>query len=104
MATAESKAGQRGPSNQQLAKLIEDQKRSGLSVAVFAKKHGIPVWKFYQAGRTRRKRRSDFAEITVSSDEPGASPLELVLPGNLRVCIPPGFDEPTLRRLLGALC
>ncbi len=103
MATAESRAGQPRPGNRQLSKLIEDQKRSGLSVAAFAKKHGIPVWKLYQAGRTRRKRGSDFVEVAVSPDESGTSPLELVLPGNLRVCIPPDFDEPTLRRLLGAL-
>ena len=108
MATAESKAQQQQPGDQSIAELITAQKRSGMSIAAFAREQGIPVWKLYQAGRPKRKRRTekrraDFVEVTVSSRAPEVSPLELVLPGDLRLRVPPDFDEPTLRRLLGAL-
>ena len=100
---ARSKAGQQRPIDPQVAKLIEDQKRSGMSIAAFAKEHGVPVWKLYQAGRRRRRRRTDFVEVAVGPKAPAPPPLEVVLPGDLRVRIPPDFDETTLRRLLGAL-
>ena len=108
METAESKAQQQQPSGRTIAELIAAQKKSGLSVAAFAREHGVSVWRLYQAGRPKRKRsnrkrRTEFVEVAVSSKSPEASPLELVLPGDLRVRVPPDFDEHTLRRLLGAL-
>ena len=54
MSEAGSKSEQQQPSDQQVAKLIEAQKQSGMSVAAFAREHGIPVWKLYQAGRAKR--------------------------------------------------
>ena len=103
MARPETKARQQRPGDPRIAKLIEAQKRSGMSIAAFAKEHGVPVWKLYQAGRTRRRRRAEFVEVAVVPKVAALSPLELVLPGGLRVRIPPDFDEPTLRRLLGVL-
>ena len=108
METAESKAQPQQPSGRTIAELIAAQKKSGLSVAAFAREHGVSVWRLYQAGRTKRKRRPqkrrpEFIEVAVSSEAPETSPLELVLPGDLRVRVPPGFAELTLRRLVGAL-
>ena len=75
-----------------------------MSVAAFARKHDIPVWKLYQAGRTKRRpRRKEFIEVAVRPNEPEALPLEVLVPGGLRVLVPQHFDESALRRLLGAL-
>ncbi len=73
-------------------------------MAAFARAHGVPVWKLYQAGRPKgRGRGKEFIEVAVSPKEPDALPLEVLVPGGLRVCVPPHFDESALRRLLGAL-
>ena len=104
MAIPDSNARQQRPIDEQVAKLIKEQKGSGMSVAAFARKHGVSPWKLYQAGRAgRRRRRKEFIEVTVSSRDPEAPPLEILVPGGLRVRVPPDFDEATLRRLLGAL-
>lgn len=103
MAKQDPKAEAQGRDRQQLVKLLEDQKRSGLSVAAFARKHGVPVWKLYQAHRTRRKRPGGFVEVAVDREDQVGVPLELVLPGDLRLQIPHGFDETTLRRVLGVV-
>ena len=105
MSNPESKAEQWQPSNEEVAELIKAQKRSGMSVAAFARQRGIPVWRLYHAGKAkRRRRRKEFIEVAVSPKDPESSPtFEVVVPGGLRVCVPPGFDEAALRRLLGAL-
>ena len=104
MSKPESKAAEHQPSDEEVAKLIKAQKRSGMSVASFARKHGVSVWRLYQAGRPkRRRRRREFIEVAVSPEEPDAPTFEVLVPGGLRVCVPPHFDEPTLRRLLGTL-
>ena len=108
METAESKALPQQHSGRTIAELIAAQKKSGLSVAAFAREHGVSVWRLYQAGRSKRKprppkRRPEFVEAVVSSEASEPAPLELVLPGDLRVRVPPGFDEIALRRLVGAL-
>ena len=87
----------------QIAKLIEEQKHSGMSIAAFAREHGLPPWKLYQAGRRRSKRRSGFVEVAVVPKASVPAPLEVLLPGDLRVRIPSDFDESSLRRLVGVL-
>jgi len=108
METAESKTQQQRPREQTIAELISAQKKSGMSIAAFARERGVPAWELYQATRPKRKRRAakrrvDFVEVAVSPKAPADAPLELVLPGDLRVRVPPGFDELTLRRIVGAL-
>ncbi len=103
MAGPEVKTEPQRPIDEQTAQLLEEQKRSGMSVAAFARERGVPVWRLYQAGKVRRRRRrAEFIEVAVSR-EPKAAPLEIVVPGDLRVRVPRDFDEPTLRRLLAAL-
>lgn len=109
MANTEETAGEPRPIDERVAKLLEAQRRSGKSVAAFAKEHGIQPWRLYQAGQPRRtgkrrktRRRSEFVEI-VKAKEPEAPVLEIVVRGDLRVRVPRHFDESTLRRLLGAL-
>lgn len=104
MSKPESISEQQQPSDDEVAKLIKAQKRSGISVAAFAREHGVPVWKLYQAGRARRRRRrKEFIEVAVSPKEPDVPPLEVLVPGGLRIRVPRHFDESALRRLLGAL-
>ena len=80
MSKPESKAEQQQLSDERVAKLIKAQKRSGMSVAAFAREHGVPVWKLYQAGRARRRRRrKEFIEVAVSPKEPDVSPLEVLV-------------------------
>lgn len=110
METAESKGQPQQFDGRTIAELVAAQKKSGLSVAAFAREHGVSVWRLYQAGRSKRKRkrrskerRPEFVEVAVKSESPEAAPLELVLRSDLRVLVPAGFDEVTLRRLVGAL-
>ena len=104
MSKPESKAEHQQPSDEEVAELLKAQKRSGMSVAAFAKEHGVPVWRLYQASRPkRRRRRKEFVEVAVTPNDPDGPSFEVLVPGGLRVCVPPRFDESALRRLLGAL-
>ncbi len=44
-----------------------------------------------------------FAEVAVPSPSVEASPIEVVLAGERRIRVAPGFDEETLRRVVAAL-
>ena len=93
MASTESNAAPERPGDGQIAELIEAQRRSGMSIAAFARKHGVSAWKLYQAGRKRRRRRkppAQFVEVAVSPKATEASPLELVFQGGMRLRVPPG--------------
>lgn len=92
--------------------LLEEQERSGLSIAAFARERGIPAWRLYHARRARVGRRApsvDLVEIGGSQAVTAiaaASPvggLEMMLPNGLRIAVPPAFEESTLRRLLAVL-
>jgi hypothetical protein len=81
-----------------------------MSTAAFARKHGLPPWKLYNARQvsTSRKRkrakRTELIQVSLPkvADERGAS-LELLLSGGHRLLIPGDFDEQALRRLMGVL-
>jgi len=54
--------------------------------------------------RRRRKAELDFARVQVVEERPAMSrPLELMLGSGHRLLIPSGFDETTLRRVMGVL-
>ncbi len=95
------------PSRAELLALIEKQKQSGKSIAAFARAHGVEPWRLYQATRSRKPRRTpapapapspEFVEVKAAAS---ATDLELVIRETTRIRIPTGFDEVTLRRLLG---
>ena len=92
------------PIDPQLVELIAHQEQSGLSVAAYAREHDISSWKLYDARRALRKRDPEFIELDMDRVEVVAdASLEIVLPHDLRVRVPPNFDADSLRRLVGAL-
>jgi hypothetical protein len=103
-----------GSSQSDISALLDELACSGQSTASFARAHGLPPWKLYQALRQRQRKaqRSVKAPVTVLGDlvavhlapaSVASAPIELVTAGGLRLRVPPDFDEVHLRRLLGAL-
>ena len=114
MTTEATPRPRRTPTDEEIPSLLEALEASGGNTAAFAREHGLAAWKLYEArrvaagsGRRRRRRRSDgpdFVPVHIVEESPAPSvPLELVLGSGHRVLIRSGFDEATLRRLMGAL-
>lgn len=87
-------------------KRVEQWERSGLSGADFAARMGVKEatlrhWK-WQLGHDERgdAKKPTFIEVTAPVSSRAA--LEVVV-GEVRVIVPVGFDEDTLRRLLGVV-
>jgi len=89
---------------------------SGLSVRAFCEEHGFSQPSFYAWRRTLAERDAAavrFVPVTVTGDsavsqapraaEGSAGAVEVVLNSGRRVRVGPGFDEPTLKRLLALL-
>jgi len=93
--------------------LLEAQEASGSSIAAFAREQGVRPWALYNArAAARRRGKQDaepaFTEVRVVDERtkpsvPRGSGVELSLPSGLSVQINDGFDEVTLRRVLGIL-
>lgn len=87
------------------AKRVEQWKRSGLTGAEFAAQLGVKEatlrhWK-WQLERRLKSPGAEFIEVVAARDALTAEPQALeVVVGELRVVVPVGFDEDTLRRLL----
>jgi hypothetical protein len=97
----------RTPTDREMVELLRELKESGGTVAAFARARGLAPWKLYKARRgtadaARRKRRTSLIPVRVV-DEQEAKPLELILASGHRLAIPAGFDESSLRRLMGVL-
>jgi hypothetical protein len=103
----------RTPSDDEVPSLLEALGASGGSTAAFAREHGLTPWKLYKAQRVaganpQRRRRGkaapEFVPVTIVEERaPPPGPLELVLGSGYRLLIPSGFDETTLRRVVGIL-
>jgi hypothetical protein len=85
---------------------------SGLSVRAFCEEHGLAVPTFYAWRRTLAEREAAVGFVPVQVIPEGepphtaagpASSLELVLGAGRVLRVAPGFDGPTLRRLLALL-
>ena len=57
--------------------IIAERERSGLTVAAFCKKHGLPVTRYYYHKRrlnkgkiAERKKETDFAQVKVTEERP----------------------------------
>lgn len=112
-------------SREDWAKRVERWKDSGLTAKEFAAETGLNAstlsyWKWRLGAEQRGDRPADarrpkksrparrapkvrpktptFVEVTAPT--PAAEPLELVMPGELRVRVPVGFDEATLAAVL----
>lgn len=103
----------RTPTDEEMPDLLEALAASGGNVAAFARKHGLAAWKLYavqrlsggsRPRRDRRKAGSEFVRVHVMEERAdSAAALELVLRSGHRLLIPAGFDETTLRRVMGVL-
>lgn len=99
---------------------VEAQAESGLTVQDYCFAHGLPVHTFHNWRRRLKKTtpvpdgraiesrvpaKPVFAEVLVVLPEclSPASVVEVVLRGERRLRVEPGFDEETLRRLVGLL-
>lgn len=98
-------------SRDEWAKRVQQWKESGLEAAAFAESEKLNANTLrWWSSRLRRKpvavRRPAFVEVVAprpaSPRAPSAKPvaLELVIRHGVRVVVPVGFDENTLRRLL----
>jgi len=103
----------RTPTDGELPSPLEALVASGGNTAAFSREHDLSPWKLYQAqratagARPRRRRRQaevDFVRVQLIEEPPSLSaPLELVLSSGQRLLISSGFDETTLRRVMGVL-
>ena len=74
-----------------------------MSVAAYAREHGIPSWQLYKARqRNNKSHTNEFVEVELGAAPCGA-PLELLLESGLRISVVRDFDAATLRRLLELL-
>lgn len=114
MTTGEpSERALRTPRDDEIPSLLEALAASGGNTAAFAREHGLSPWKLYEArrasgaSRARRRRRKvsrEFVRVAVVEARPAPPvPLEVVVGSGHRLLIPAGFDEATLRRVIGVL-
>ena len=111
MTTEPTPRARRTPTDDEIPSLLEALAAFGGNTAAFAREQGLAAWKLYEAqrvarGKPRRRLRkanTDFLAIHVVEDTPPSVPLELALGSGHRLLIPRGFDETTLRRVLGVL-
>jgi Transposase len=104
----------RDPSKERFwRRTVAQWEESGSSVRDFCDRHGLAEPSFYAWRRLLRQRDAQdvgFVPVQVIADassctpaDRGAGNLELVLGGGRLLRIGPGFDGPTLQRLLALL-
>jgi transposase len=86
---------------------IAEQARSGLSIKQFCKERGVTPWSFYDwRKRLREPGAVRFALVErapAERERATEAPLELILPGGVRMHIRSGVDGAMLRTVLEAL-
>ena len=93
----------------EMAGVLQEWARSGLSQAAFARRRGLPVgtlaWWRHQLRRQGVVLGGPFVEVVapVPPAAPGPCPFEIVLGGDVTVRVPVAFDAAALRQLLGVL-
>lgn len=83
-------------------------REGGQSQAKFCRENNLSLWQLrYWSGRERRRAGeaafAEFAPVSVSVSADAGSGLWLRLGNGAELRIDPGFDEATLRRVLGCL-
>ena len=90
---------------EQWAKRVEQWKRSGLTAARFASRHGLSprslTWWKWRLGRVAEKTPPVVEVVALARG--GEAPFEVVVDERLHVRVPAGFDAGELRRLVAAL-
>jgi hypothetical protein len=104
----------RGLDGAEIDALLDEARKSSLSLAAFARSKNVPYGTLYSARRRRafgaptseqgRGKRAGLLPVVLTGD-PGSSSTGLLLrlPTGLVLEIQSGFDELTLRRVLGVL-
>jgi transposase-like protein len=97
----------------EMAGVLHEWARSGLSQAAFARRRGIPAgtlawWGHqlrHQGDSAPRRPGVPFVEVVALAPPaaPAPSPFEVVLGGDVTVRVPAAFDTAALRQLLGVL-
>jgi transposase-like protein len=109
-------------SREEAQRILSEQRRSGKSVAAFAKERGLVPERLYwwqgrpkrEAARSGRKRQSlgramKFAEVSPapairpSGGEDAEGRLEVVLTSGRRILVPRGFLADDMQRLMAVL-
>lgn len=115
MSTETTERALRTPTDEEMPALLAAVAAAGGNTAAFARDHGLSPWKLYEArraaagegprrGERRRKAEHVFVPVQVVEECTAAlEPLELVLVSGHRLRIPVGFDETTLRRVMGVV-
>ena len=113
MPRREDARGARTVRAREMAGVLQEWARSGLSQAAFARRRGMPAgtlaWWGHQLRRqgvsASRRPGVPFVEVVAPAPPaaPAPSPFEVVLGGEVTVRVPPAFDAAALRQLLGVL-
>ncbi len=100
----------RTSSEDQWRRVVERQQASGLTIAAFCRRMGVPEASFYawrrklRAGVPPCRPGETFVEVKIAPEpEPAASALELRLPNGRCVLVRAGFDRCTLLELVATL-
>lgn len=113
---------ERGPGRQarnraRWGRHVAAQPGSGLSAAAYCRRHGLNPKSFYRWRRILAEGARDsagpgvpddaarplFAEVRVSQAPPASPGVEVLLAGGRVIRVTPGFDAPTLCRVVSAL-
>lgn len=94
---------------EEMQALLAEHAESELSLAAFARQHGVHPRKLYYWSRRLRsspaaaKAVPRLAPVTLIHDGPGSPRIELELRSGHRLSLPSGFDAAELSRLVRAL-
>lgn len=85
---------------------VESYQRSGLSQREYCRQQGISYWSFNSWKRRLETKNTDLQEIPkeiVHSLSPAEEQIELIVEDRIKISIPDGFSEKTLKNILQVL-
>ena len=88
-------------------RVVAEQAASGKKIAVFCLERGLPAWKFHYWRKALVSRNAagnavGFVQVKVPTARASGAQV-WVETGDCRICVAPGFDERTLRRVVTTL-
>lgn len=106
MGIPQASSVQRTPTDDEIPGFLAELAKSGESLASFARLRGLSTWKLYKARRKSVARKSAapvFERVRIVGAPVVSSCIELEHSSGHRLRVPTGFDDVTLRRVLGVL-
>ncbi len=97
------------PREREMRTLLAQLDSSALSTRDFADLHGMSVKTIYwwrsELRRRDQERNVDFIEVDIRSDRAisASQTFEIVLTNDLRIVVPPAYDDDDLRQLIAAV-